>query len=167
VLSELTKNGVEEFGKIGINIGLEANAVRYTYLKLVEKKIINKITINMLKLHANATGIIIMEILDKLGFNETKKSLLKNIIKDTDSYINAYLLVGDTTIPHGIIYILPKTRENSLESNVDELRRTINGVKINTLSITGILVGTMCNRLINNKSTQQHKMLNEFYEFRT
>ncbi|MCW6160314.1 MAG: AsnC family transcriptional regulator [Candidatus Micrarchaeales archaeon] len=165
ILSKLNKNGAEEFSKIGKSLGLESNAIRYGYLKLLEKGIVRRVTINLKNLPIRSTGIVIIEILDRVEFAKTRAHLLSDIIKETELPINAYSLVGDIAMPQGIMYILPTFKDNELEMITDLFKRELKGIKINSLAVIGIVIGSLGYRLYNNSQSEQRKVLKEVYKF--
>lgn len=163
VLRELNNNGAINFTEIDKRYSLEKGGARYTYHKLLDKGIINRITITLTSLPIKYNGIILTDIIDGHLFEETRPSLLLEIISDSDGPINKYILVGDVDNPHGGVFIAPVFTEGGLQNCEESLGKT-KGLRISTLVITDTIIGSFCYRRFDRTYTKQHQILVEKYK---
>ena len=158
VLRELNANGREEFANIDRSYGLDRGSAQYTYLRLKQSGIINRTTISLDCFKRNHVGVIWISYINMSEFRKTQNKLLFNIITNRGP-INNYSLMGDLGAPNGAILFMPATYLGELEDRSEELRKTIKGVRIETLFVTDILVGSFCYRAIDNSYSIQYGKL--------
>jgi DNA-binding Lrp family transcriptional regulator len=163
VLKELGKNGKIDFTEIDDLYKFDKGRSQYSYYRLKEKGIIKRITISMHNLPLKYVAIIYEDIVNWKEFRTNRESSLKNVIQDSITQINKYVLVDDTVSPNGTVLYLPVFKDGDLESAIDQLTSLNLGVKIRTFIITSIILGDFCFRNFdNNYSLQQEIRVKEY-----
>ncbi len=139
-MKELNLDAGIDFVKIDEKYGLHKGSAQYTYHKLLEKRIIERSTINMQRLPIKYCGFIYMKQTDINAFNIVGKEQLMEMIEENDTPANGYALVADVSSPYGIIFI-PPVFEGSVESIVERLGARLRGIEVETAVVTEQLVG--------------------------
>lgn len=163
VLKEFVKNGKVDFSEIDRLYKFDKGRSQYSYYKLKEKGIIKRVTISMHNLQIKYVAMIFEDIIDFKLFVEGKDKTLRSIIAESNTPINKYLLVDDTTNPAGLLFYLPVFRSGELENTIDQIASVNLGVNTRTYIITSILVGDFCFRNFDNYNSLQYKILVDDY----
>lgn len=162
VLKELNARGKIEFKEIDKKYSLDAGRSQYAYFKLLSSGLLKRITITMRDPHIKYIGAIFMTVTNYSRFIKTREKLLRNIMGDSKSPLNKYLLVGDIGEPYGIIFLVPVFDDGDLEERVRKLSK-IKGTEISIAVITKILYGNLCYRRFDNAYSIQHDTLIQEY----
>lgn len=163
VLRELNENANIDFTEIDKKYGFDSGRSQYTYYKLKEAQTLRRTTITMRKTDVKYNAVLFMEKVIQGRFVQTREKLIHEIISEGSATMNKYLLVGDVELPDGILFVLPVLEENKLKLVQDWLSENIIGIKLKTLIITEIIVGTFCYRLFDNEHTHQREILTYKY----
>jgi DNA-binding Lrp family transcriptional regulator len=159
VLKELLKDGKTEFTEIDRLYGFDNGRSQYSYYRLREKGIIRRTTISMRSLPIKYIAIIFEDIIDFKLYITKKDKALKEIISDSASQINKYLLVEDASNPDGGVLFLPIFKDGELESAIEKLTSLNLGINTRTYVITSILIGDFCYRAFDNDYSIQNDIL--------
>lgn len=143
VLRELNKNGREEFSAIDAKLGLKNGSSAYTYYKLIDKNIINKVTICMDRVPYKYASIILANQVNIKSFNSNirevwDKVYVENSVYPTDNYI----MYADIGAPYGALIITPLFDIN-LNDLEQRFHNVLKGTELTSLIISGILVGSL------------------------
>ncbi|MGD0729436.1 MAG: winged helix-turn-helix transcriptional regulator [Candidatus Micrarchaeaceae archaeon] len=163
VLKELSKNGKVDFSEIDRLHNFDKGRSQYSYYRLKEKGIIKRVTISIQNLPIKYIAMIFEDIIDFKLFIERKDKTLKDIISESNTQINKYLLVDDTTSPAGIVLYFPVFRDGDLEDTIEQITSINLGVNTRTYIITSILLGNFCYRNFDNYYSVQYKTLVDDY----
>ena len=161
VLKELNKNGTESFVAIDRKYGFDEGRSQFTYHKLREKGIIRRVTLSMDRPPIKYLGIMKLTIVEVDKFNRSSAKLLTRTIKETRSPITNFVLSGDVGNSDGIVYIVPVIRDGYLEEVTEDIARLKLGVRISTLVVTKVLVGSLCYRRFDYSYSNQYRLLVE------
>jgi DNA-binding Lrp family transcriptional regulator len=157
-LKELIVNGYIAFSAIDKKYAFDKGRSQYSYYKPKQSGIIKRITISMQKLPIKYVALISLKVVYPKLYYKNIKRLLNTIIKNTNSYINSFALVGDIGLPVGVIFLLPVFDEDNLERVVKRLS-SLTGATVSTSIITKTLSGTLCYRKFDNTESMQYKSI--------
>lgn len=159
-LRSLNSGGNKQFQDIDAECNLTRGAARYSYYKMLEEGMLERITINIRNVMFSYNGIIFMEREDNKKFDKTRNQLRLDIIGEGSKLISNYSVIFDVMDPDGVIFISPFQRNEIIESKIDNLKSKIDGTTFSKIGIiTTTLVGTFCNRCFDNQYTIQYQNL--------
>ena len=164
-LRELNSDGLAEFSKIDEKYGLKNGSAQYTYHKLIEEKLLNRITMTMDKPPVKDIAIIIAEQQDVNKFNSHKKEYFLEIISDGDTPLNKYIFEGDIGSPYGLLLIVPIYKDGDLEKIEDSLNKYVYGSEIHTSLISHTLTGKLGLRKVDTTKTWIYDTLVKDYRY--
>ncbi len=147
-LKELNSDGMTEFSKIDEKYKLRSGSAQYTYHKLLEDKMILRITIAMDSPPIKDTAIFIAEQINISKFNKNKNGFFAEAILDEGKPLNKYIFSGDIGSPYGLLLIAPLYNSSDFEMIEQRLWDTIKGSKIKASILTTMLVGRLSYRNI-------------------
>jgi DNA-binding Lrp family transcriptional regulator len=165
VLTELNFNGAVDFTSIDRKYGFDRGRSQYAYGKLLEGKVLERITINMDKLPILYTGVIFVDVINQKKFAKTRPIFLVNISSDPKNITNTYSLAGDTGVPFGTILFKPVFKDGELEKTRKMLSK-VKGIEIKMATVTKLLVGGLCYRLFDNAYSIQRGVLTQTYGYK-
>ena len=154
VLKELCKDGGVSFAEIDRKNNLESGSAQYTFSKLKDSGIVRRITISMRSIPFKYNALIFVECVTGRQFASTQNIFLSETIKDTRHPTNKYILMGETTSPGSLMLIAPIFKDGEMEELL-KIGQIVRGVKINILTITEVLIGSLCYRLFDNEHSRQ------------
>ena len=158
VMQELNTNSTKDFINIDKKYNLTKGTARYTYYALKQKGVVIRPTINITGLKIKYIGIIIIETTNPKEVIETRDNLLLEELEYAD-YANKYALIGNISIPEGIMLFAPIYNDGDIERLAENLKGKLNGVKIKTLIVTNTILGTLCFRRFDIGYTRQYSYL--------
>ncbi len=159
VLKILNEDGRKDFSEIDKELGLSKGSSDYTYYKLLEKKLIYRITIRMGKIPARLIALIRIPQTDIGKFNAHRNEFFAHLIGSTKTSTNNYALFGDIGMPQGSLFIKPIFDE-SVEEVEKELQEAISEKSDPyTEIITDVIVGSIGFRRIPPEDTYQYKIM--------
>jgi DNA-binding Lrp family transcriptional regulator len=159
VLRILNKDGRKGFLEIDNELGLSKGSADYTYYRLLEKLLIERITIRMDKLPARLNAVIRIPQTYIKGFNVHREEFVLHLINNPKTPTNRYALEGDIGIPYGLMYIKP-IYDDVLENVDKELRDAMaEKSKPDIEIITDMLVGSIGFRRLPTEETYQYKVM--------
>ncbi len=164
-LKELNSNGLVEFSKIDEKYGLNKGAANYTYYKLIEEKMINRVTITMGKPPIKDVAIMLIKQKDLLKFQKKRKEWLLDVITEGNTPLNKYILSGDVGSPYGILRTLPIYQNGDLEKIENTISKMIKGAEIKTSMLSEILTGRLGFRKIDIKETWLYQTFVKEYRY--
>lgn len=161
VLYELNKNGRIDFNEIDKKYKMHPGAAHYTYHKLLDKKIIRRITITMDSLPLKYTALLVSNQVNISQFDKGKREYFKYVLNDINAITNKFILLGDIGAPYGMLSILPIFEDLDLQKTEDSLRNMFgSGIEPHTMIIIQLLIGNLGFRRLNSKDTVQYRLLN-------
>ena len=159
-LRSFNSGGNKQFQDIDKECSLTKGAARYSYYKMLEKGMLERITINIRNITFSYNGIIFMEREDNRKFGKTRNQLRLDITGGNKNIANSYSVIFDVMDPDGVIFIAPFKKDEAIESKIDDLKSKIEGATFSRIGIiTTTLVGTFCNRRFDNQYTIQYQNL--------
>jgi len=162
ILTALNRDGRKSFSEIDAELGIGKGSSDYTYYRLIEKKILYRITIDMKRLPIKYPAIISLQQTDIQGFNAHRNEFRVHLINNPETPTNRYTLFGDIGSPYGAMFIKPIYEGETLDAVVnatkDAMREKLNP---NVDIITDILIGTLGARRMPPEQTYQYKILQE------
>gem|GEM_PF-1156371 len=165
VLKELNRDGDMDFTDIDKKYGFDKGRSQYSYHKLKENGVIKRTTISMQALPIKYMAIIFADVIDLSKFIKNREKLLLNIIEHGRSnYLSKYLLVDDSVSPDGTILYLPVFNYGDLEAEVEKISNLDLGIKVRTMIVTDMLLGSPCFRNFDNAYSMQQSILSDNYK---
>ena len=156
-------SGEKDFAKIDKKCDQEDGRAAYAYYGLKGRGVLKRITINMKSVPVRYIGMLFEAFIDRKQFDSHRKEFLIDIIKETESPLTRYLLVGDVGIPHGGIHFLPVFNDGDLDRSKEFLQKLNKGLAIESSMISEILVGSFCYRKFDNTYSSQYERLVDKY----
>ncbi|MDE1810866.1 MAG: hypothetical protein KGH66_02395 [Candidatus Micrarchaeota archaeon] len=150
VLRELSAGGNKKFNEIDKENELPNGSARYSYYKLLEKGILKRITIKEKDLPIAYEGLLQFKLTNVTTFQNTRNNYRLDVITSTKEPYNSYSVIFDLLDPAGFLAVIPTIKGQDIESKSDALKANIKGVELNTMVITGVLVGELCHRKFDN-----------------
>ncbi|MEM3827093.1 MAG: Lrp/AsnC family transcriptional regulator [Candidatus Micrarchaeaceae archaeon] len=163
LLKELNANGDIPFADIDKKYNLGNGSAEYTFEKLKEKGFISRETLTMRTCGVKYNAAVIVERINEALFLKDREKFIRFIIKDQKGAMNRFSYVGDVAAPDGELFILPVLKDGELEEETEWLSKQIGGIKVKALIFTGVIVGELCYRKIdNNHSSQMRTLISEY-----
>ena len=108
--------------------------------------------------------IYLIKYINLNDWKPTRKNILLEIIKEDKHSLDKYSFACDIMSPAGAMLIthIFDTETDPVEG---QLLDKINGVNIDTLIITKIILGSISNRLFDKKQTKQYEILISNYNY--
>jgi DNA-binding Lrp family transcriptional regulator len=165
VLKELGIDGSQEFAEIDKKHGFGKGASQYTYHKLLDRGMINRITIAMQNPPVKYVAILHLDQVNMRRFADSRKGLFLDRIRYIDAPLNRYVLAGDFGSPYGILLVAPVFEDSGLYNMEKSIKESVKGIKIRTSVITGVLVGSIGFRKFGNRYSEAYTILKERYGY--
>ncbi len=162
ILRELCNNGAANFTKIDKKYGFDTGRAQYSYHTLMERNLLKRATITMSGLGVRYLAVFFMKVIDPKAYLTAREHLLRNIIKEIDTPINNYILVGDIEMPAGVVLIAPIIKDGQIGRMHKELSE-IGGTITQQAIVPEILIGRLCYRMFDNSHSKQMDRLVEDY----
>ncbi len=159
VLSELNKDGRISFADLDKKLGLNPGASDYTYNRLLEKGIIERITINMGNPQMKYPALFIVKQPDINSFNIHRNEFMARLIALPKTPPNTICLEGDIGSPYGLAYIMPiyTNTESAINTIADMSKQNRKDIK--DYIITDTIIGSLGFRRAPPEITNQYKYL--------
>ena len=159
VLSELNKDGRVSFVDLDKRLKLNPGASDYTYNRLVEKGMIERITINMEKPQMKYPALFVVKQPDINTFNIHRNEFRAKLIALPKTPSNTTALFGDIGAPYGFIYIMPiyTTTESAIKAISDMSKQNQKDIK--DYIITDTIIGSLGFRRIAPEQTYQYNAI--------
>jgi DNA-binding Lrp family transcriptional regulator len=158
-LKELNSNGMIEFSEIDKKYGLKKGSAQYTYHKLLEDKMILRVTITMDRPPIKDMAVIMATQIDIGKINSNRKSWLTDIINEKDTPLNRYIFEGDIGSPYGVIYLAPIYEDGDLEELEKNILGLTKGITLESSIISKVIVGKLGYRKIDTTKTWLYERL--------
>ncbi len=165
-LRELNSNGLIDFSEIDKKYGLKQGSAQYTYHKLVNDRMLERVTGIMETMPKVGAAIFIAKQRNVGLFNEHRKEYLSELISDSDEVMNRYVFVGDIGSPYGIILISPLFNQGDLENVEESVKKVAKGSIIRTSVITDVLIGSLGFRRLDLTKTWAYETLVKEYNYK-
>ncbi len=165
VLRELNRDASMPFAEIERKNNMPKGSARYIYERLREKDVVANLTLTMDNIGIKYNALIMFEILEENKFRESRKVFLEYIMEENPNHIiNKFSLVGDIYAPTGTLLMAPIFQDGQLGFLEKDLERNINGGRIYSISITGILTGRLLYRRFDNLYSVAYETLVSQYK---
>ncbi len=115
----------------------------------------------MTNLSIKYISVFSLKIFNYEAFYKTRKKLFEDIISETSTPTNRYLLVGDIGSPFSGLLFLPVFEENDIEVR-NEMAKKIRGTRVRIHTTTKIF-GRVCLRKFDNAYAIQTETLSKNY----
>lgn len=92
-------------------------------------------------------------------FNAHRDSYFMDVIQETDTPLNKYLLIGDISSPNGLLYITPIFDDGDVEKIKSTITDTVRGSYTTSFIVTETLVGHLGFRRIDNTKSLQYGLI--------
>ncbi len=145
VLEEMCDNANADFSDIDKRHGFGKGAAQYTYHKLVERGLILRSTIDMLRPPSKYTAIIHADQDNMSDFIEGRERFFRITITDMGTICNRFALVCGYGTPYGELIFAQMRGEGDLERYEAELR-SIKGFRVSSVVITADIIGGVASR---------------------
>ena len=159
ILKALNRDGNANFSELDKTYGFSEGSSAYTYYKLLESKIIRRATITMTKPPIKYNLIVYGVQTDVFRFNLKRKYYLLDVIKETKTPTNRYILTGDVGSPYGIIRVFPVYDEEELIDLENFLKHVKGAIDIQYMQVKQTIIGEWGYRRIDNTTAVQHQIL--------
>ncbi len=163
VLKELNQSGNKDFVDIDRKYGFDEGRSSYTFYRLKEKGIIDRVTVTLSNTVVKYVGVIFLNIIDRKKFGKNREKLLSYTIREKDAPTMNYVLAGDDGNPDGILYFVPVLNEGDLEREAEGMEKLDLGAKFDTAIVLNTLLGSFCYRKFDYVYSKQHMRLVEDY----
>jgi DNA-binding Lrp family transcriptional regulator len=163
VLKELNNNGIAKFAEIDKKHRFVGEGSGYIYRRLIDNGILKRVTISMQKLPIKYLAVFLSDKVNQNKYAASREDTLKDIIEDIGMPTNKYALVGDKWTPTGVVFVAPIYEEKNLESIEERLGKNNNGMKLDMLMVTDVLIGSLCFRRFDNEHSNQSELLIKEY----
>ncbi len=154
VLKELNNNGVINFTEIDEKYGFDKGRSQYSYHTLLTSGLLKRTTITLQGLGVRYLAVVFLKAVYPKIYLHTREQLLENIIEETSSIINKYILVGDIGMPYGSVLISSVVMKEDLEGieiGLSKIRGTAFQIEISS----NVLIGKVCQRKFDNLYSRQ------------
>jgi len=159
VLNELNKDGRASFADLDKKLNLNPGASDYTYNRLIEKGMIERITINIEKPQMKYPSLFVVKQPDINTFNVHRNEFMAKLISLPRTPANTVSLNGDIGAPYGFIAIMPiyTTTESAIKAISDMSKQSTKDIK--DYIITDTIIGSLGFRRSPPEITNQYKYL--------
>ncbi|MGC8537537.1 MAG: hypothetical protein ACP5MZ_00950 [Candidatus Micrarchaeia archaeon] len=165
LLKELSSNGMKSFRDIERSAGIAAGSARYIYDRLKKKDILRNITLSINGIKPKYFAILKLNVINEGLIQETRKALLEYEMQERSNYItNRFALIGDISIPSGVLLVMPIYNDGDLTKAQTELEGIAKGISVEVLIVTNVLVGSLFLNRFDPLYTIQYESLVEQYK---
>ncbi len=136
---------------------MNPGAADYTYNRLVEKGIVERITVNMKNPPMKYPAVLTVRQPDINSFNIHRNEFMVKLIKLPKTPTNKYALEGDIGAPYGLVYIMPiyEGLDPAIKDIADMSKQDKKDIK--NAIVTEIIIGSIGFRRIPEEITNQYK----------
>lgn len=159
VLSELNKDGRISFTDLDKKLGLNPGASDYTYNRLSEKGMIERVTINMANPQMKYPALFTVKQPNISIFNIHRNEFMAKLISLPKTPANTTSLFGDIGAPYGFVFIMPiyTSTESAVKTIADMSKQDTKDIK--DYIITDTIIGSLGFRRAPPEITNQYKYL--------
>ena len=141
VMKELNRDADTSFAEIDRKYGFKEGIAHYAYHRLMEKQIIERATITMVRPPAKYCVFFYIVQVDMGRFNIGNLAFRASRSAYTMTALNKYLFVGEVSAPYGMVVIAPIYKDGGVEELEAEIGRLAMGCVIRSTIISDVLVG--------------------------
>lgn len=163
VLRALNTNGRARFKDIDIEYRLGRGVANRTFAELVERGVIERVTISMDKPPFRYMALISVSQVNVERYNRGRKELSMYIIDDRGMWTNRFISVGDIGSPYGMLIVAPIYENQRLEEIEDRIRSILENDNVSSAIITDVIVGSMIINRVDIRELFDYKRLVEEY----
>ena len=159
VLSQLNKDGRISFVDLDKKLNLNPGASDYTYNRLIEKGMIERVTINMEKPQMKYPALFVVKQPDINAFNIHRNEFRAKLIALPKTPANTVCLEGDIGAPYGLVYIMPiyTNTESATKIIADLSKQSIKDIR--DYIVTDTIIGSLGFRRIAPEQTYQYNFI--------
>ncbi len=96
---------------------------------------------------------------DTFRFNLKRKYYLLDVVRDTDTPTNRYVLTGDVGAPYEVIHVLPVYDEQDITELENTLKKMKDTIEVKYLQVMQTVIGEWGYRRIDNTITRQYRII--------
>jgi hypothetical protein len=161
VLKEFNDNSAVSFAEIDKRYQMPYGSAKNAYERLSgeEANVILRPTISIQKPNMKYNGIIMIDILNKGQFLDTRDAHRKYVIGEPESTLNRFSYICDFETPDGIMYLLPIYEDGQLDDVQRELNSILSGIRSDYMIVSEILIGSINYRKFDNLYSIQYEGL--------
>ena len=161
VLKEFNVNSRISFAEIDKKYQMPNGSAKNAYERLSgeEANVILRPTISIQKPNMKYNGIIMIDILNKAQFLDTRDVHRKYVIGEPESTLNRFSYICDFETPDGIMYLLPIYEDGQLDDVQRDLNSILSGIRSDYMIVSEILIGSINYRKFDNLYSIQYEGL--------
>ncbi|MGC8537793.1 MAG: Lrp/AsnC family transcriptional regulator [Candidatus Micrarchaeia archaeon] len=161
VLKELNADSTASFSDIDKKYVLPLGSAKNAYGKLTsgDNPAILRPTISIANPNLKYVGIILLDIINKKMFMQTRDTHRKYIVNEQSAFTNRFSYICDFETPDGIMYIMPVYREGEMEDTGNSLVSILGGIKARYIVVRQVLIGSIDYRKFDNTYSTQYENL--------
>ena len=161
VLKEFNSNSRVSFAEIDKKYQMPYGSAKNAYERLSGEgaNIILRPTISIQKPNIKYNGIIMIDILNKGRFLDTRDAHRKYVIGEPESTLNRFSYICDFETPDGIMYLFPIYKDGQLDDVQRDLNGILGGIKSDCMIVSEIPIGSINYRKFDNLYSIQYEGL--------
>ncbi len=163
VLRALNANGKARFKEIDREYGLGKGVANRTFAELVERGVIERVTISMDRPPLRYMALISVSQVNVERYNRGRRELSMYVIDDGGMWTNRFISIGDIGSPYGILIVAPICEGQRLEEIEDSIRSILDNDTVSSAVITDVIVGSMIINRVDIRELFDYKRLAEDY----
>ncbi len=161
VLREFNADSTASFSDIDKKYVLPMGSAKNAYGKLTsgDTPAILRPTISISNPDLKYVGIILLDIINKKMFMQTRDTHRKYIVDEREAFTNMFSYICDFETPDGIMYIMPVYHEGAMEDTGNSLVGILGGIKAMYIVVRQVLIGSINYRKFDNAYSMQYENL--------
>ncbi len=161
ILLGLTDDGRQSIKKIATTMKTKPETLVYGMERLTRTNLLTRVSYYETKPTNNINALVIMEIIDQLGWSETREKLFMKMVTDSDSNgkHTEYLYLSYFDHPNGIVAIMSFANNTDLDSFINFLYNNVKGINVKYYQMTSTINGNLGIRDFDMKYSSHYKML--------
>ncbi len=125
----------------------------------MESKVMHRTTITMSRPPIRYNLILYAVQTGTFRFNLKRKYYLLDVVRDTDTPTNRYVLTGDVGAPYEVIHVLPVYDEQDITELENTLKKMKDTIEVKYLQVMQTVIGEWGYRRIDNTITRQYRII--------
>lgn len=161
LLKMLNQDGSGSFRSVEQQNGMTDGSAKYSYDRLIERKVLDGVTICMKSLGVMYNSFLLMEIIDEGAYAATRNEVYRiETTEKPDSISNRITMVANMGAPYGGMVLMPIFKDGDLEELEREFYLKVKGIRLSGMVLTKILCGTPPYNRYDNTKSLQYELLN-------
>lgn len=161
ILREFNADSTASFSEIDKKYVLPLGSAKNAYSKLTTGDVpaILRPTISLSNPYLKYVGIILLDIINKKMFMQTRDTHRRYIIEEQEAFTNRFSYICDFETPDGIMYVMPVYQEGAMEDTGNSLISILGGIKARYIVVRQVLIGSINYRKFDNAYSMQYENL--------